>query len=104
MTVYADQEAARARKLARQRQVPDAEGFVTVTRGGRTGPARQEEAKERLEKQNKRQKGLEDFYRFQFRERWKERSRELIQKFEQDREKVRKMRERRGRFKVSAVA
>ncbi|MCJ1476355.1 Ribosomal RNA-processing protein 7 [Lambiella insularis] len=99
MTVYADQEAARARKLARQRQVRDEEGFVTVTRGGRTGPARQQEAQEKLEKQTERQKGLEDFYRFQSREKRKERAGELIRKFEQDREKVRRMRERRGRFK-----
>ncbi|MCJ1388735.1 Ribosomal RNA-processing protein 7 [Xylographa bjoerkii] len=99
MTVYASQETARTRKLARQRQEPDEEGFVTVTRGGRTGPARLEEAKERLEKQKERQKGLEDFYRFQSRDKRKERAGELIRKFEQDREKVRIMRERRGRFK-----
>ena len=101
MTGYANAETARKRKYARQRQEPDAEGFVTVTRGGRIGPARQEEATERLEKQKERQKGLEDFYRFQSREKRKERAGELIRKFEQDREKVRKMRERRGRFKVS---
>ncbi|MCJ1378900.1 Ribosomal RNA-processing protein 7 [Xylographa soralifera] len=101
MTAYANQEKTRTRKLARQRQKPDEDGFVTVTRGGRIGPARQEEAKERLEKQKERQKGLEDFYRFQSREKRKERAGELIRKFEQDREKVRKMRERRGRFKAS---
>ncbi|MCJ1405474.1 Ribosomal RNA-processing protein 7, partial [Xylographa trunciseda] len=99
MTVYANQETARTHKLARQRQEPDEEGFVTVTRGGRTGPARQEEAKELYEKQKERQKGFEDFYRFQSREKRKERAGELIRKFELDREKVRKMRERRGRFK-----
>ncbi|MCJ1287261.1 Ribosomal RNA-processing protein 7 [Xylographa opegraphella] len=103
MTVYANQEKARAHKLARQRQQPDEDGFVTVTRGGRIGPARQEEAKERLEKQKEKQKGLEDFYRFQSREKRKERAGELIRKFEQDREKVRKMRERRGRFRASQV-
>ncbi|MCJ1291683.1 Meiotic recombination protein dmc1 [Xylographa carneopallida] len=99
MTAYANQEKARTHKLARQRQKPDEDGFVTVTRGGRIGPARQEEAKERLEKQKEKQKGLEDFYRFQSREKRKERAGELIRKFEQDREKVKKMRERRGRFK-----
>ena len=101
MTDYANQEKERTRKLARQRQEPDEDGFVTVTRGGRIGPARQEEAKERLEKQKEKQRGLEDFYRFQSREKRKERAGELIRKFEQDREKVRKMRERRGRFKAS---
>ena len=100
MTAYANKEAARARKLTRQRQEPDEDGFVTVTRGGRSGPARQEQAQEVLEKHKERQKGLEDFYRFQSREKKKERAGELIKKFEEDREKVRKMRERRGRFKV----
>jgi ribosomal RNA-processing protein 7 len=49
MTAFADQEASRARALARQRAEPDEDGFVTVTRGGRMGPARQEEAQEKAE-------------------------------------------------------
>ena len=101
MTAYAAQEAARTRLLARQRQEPDEDGFITVTRGGRTGPARQEEAQEKAAKQKEKQKGLDDFYRFQTRERRKERAGELIKKFEEDKEKVRKMRETRGRFRVS---
>lgn len=100
MTAFAAEEASRARLLARQRQEPDEDGFITVTRGGRTGPARQEEAREKAEKQQEKQKGLEDFYRFQTREKRKERAGQLIKKFEEDKEKVRKMREKRGRFKV----
>ncbi|KAL9118134.1 MAG: hypothetical protein Q9187_005326, partial [Circinaria calcarea] len=99
MTAYAAQEASRARALARQRQEPDEDGFITVTRGGRTGPARQEEAQELAEKQREKQKGLEDFYRFQTREKRKERAGELIKRFEEDKEKIRKMKEKRGRFK-----
>ncbi|MCJ1259710.1 Ribosomal RNA-processing protein 7 [Lignoscripta atroalba] len=103
MTAFAAQESARARLLARQRQQPDEEGFITVTRGGRTGPARQREAQEKAEKQKDKQKGLEDFYRFQTREKKKARAGELIKRFEEDKEKVRSMRERRGRFRVRVL-
>lgn len=91
------------RLLTKQSQEPDADGFVTVTRGGRTNPARQEAAQEQADKQKEKQKGLEDFYRFQSREKRKERAGELVRKFEEDKEKVRKMKERRGRFRVSAL-
>ena len=100
MTAFASKEASEARALARQRQEPDADGFITVTRGGRTNPARQEAAKEQAEKQKEKQKGLEDFYRFQSREKRKQRANELVKKFEEDKEKIRKMRERRGGFRV----
>ncbi len=100
MTAFANKEASEARSLARQRQVADADGFITVTRGGRTNPARQEVAQEQAEKQKEKQKGLEDFYRFQSREKRKQRAAELVRKFEEDKEKVRKMKERRGRFRV----
>lgn len=74
-----------------------------VTRGGRTGPARIEEAKEKLEKEKQRDKekkeGMGDFYRFQVRERKKERAGELVKKFEQDRRRVDEMRRgKRGQF------
>lgn len=100
MTAFASKEASQARLLARQRQEADADGFITVTRGGRTNPARQEAAQEHAEKQKDKQKGLEDFYRFQSREKRKQRAAELVRKFEEDKEKVRKMREKRGRFRV----
>ncbi len=100
MTAFASKEASQARSLARQRQEADADGFITVTRGGRTNPARQEVAQEQAEKQKEKQRGLEDFYRFQSREKRKQRAGELVRKFEEDKEKVRRMRERRGRFRV----
>ncbi|KAI9870837.1 MAG: Ribosomal RNA-processing protein 7 [Pleopsidium flavum] len=100
MTAFASLEATRAQALARQRSEPDEDGFITVTKGGRNGPVRQEEAQERAEKQKEKQKGLDDFYRFQTREKRKERAGELMRKFEEDKEKVRRMRERRGRFRV----
>lgn len=103
MTAFAAKEASRAAAQKRQRQEIDADGFMTVTRGGRVNPGKQEAAKEQAEKQREKRKGLEDFYRFQSREKRKERAGELIKQFEEDREKVRKMRERRGRFKVSLL-
>lgn len=101
MTVFSEREASEARAQARRRQQPDADGFITVTKGGRTGPARQEVAQKLAKKQKEKQKGLDDFYRFQMRERQKARAGELIRKFQEDKQKVRKMRERRGAFKVS---
>lgn len=101
MTAFAAQEASQARLQTRQRQEADDDGFVKVTRGGRVGPARQEAAQEQSEKQKQKQKGLEDFYRFQTRERRKARAGDLVRKFEEDKEKVKRMRERRGRFRVS---
>jgi ribosomal RNA-processing protein 7 len=102
MTRYAERERSIAELRARQRQEPDEDGFVMVTRGGRTGAARQEEAQERLRKQQEKDKSrlLTDFYRFQERERRKQRAKDLIKKFEADKEKVRKMRERRGKIRL----
>lgn len=100
MKAFANKEASEARSRARQRQEPDADGFITVTRGGRTNPARQEVAQEQAEKQKDKQKGLDDFYRFQSREKRKQKANELVRKFEEDKEKIRKMREKRGMFRV----
>ena len=100
MTLFAANEATRTRVLAKQRQEADQDGFITVTRGGRTNPARQEVAQEQAEKQKEKQRGFDNFYRFQSREKRKERAGELVRKFEEDKERVRKMKEKR-RFKVS---
>ncbi|KAH0359388.1 hypothetical protein KCU65_g9996, partial [Aureobasidium melanogenum] len=99
MTAFAEQEATRARLLARQRAEPDEDGFITVTRGGRMGPARQEEAQEKAEKQKEKQKGKEDFYRFQMREKRKEKANELLKGFEEDRKKVKAMKMKRNKFR-----
>jgi len=97
-------ETARARALSGARALPDAEGFITVTRGGRAGPARLEDANEAMEKQKEkeraRREGVEDFYRFQVREKNKKRAGELVRAFEEDRRRVEEMRKaRRGTFK-----
>ncbi len=101
MTAFASLEASRAEALARQRQEPDEDGFITVTKGRRNAPVRQEYAQEIAEKHKEKHKSLDDFYRFQTREKRKEKAGELMRQFEQDREKVRQMKERRGRFRVS---
>ncbi|KAI9849995.1 MAG: Ribosomal RNA-processing protein 7 [Thelocarpon superellum] len=98
MTRYASVEAQRAQHAARLRQDPDEDGFVTVTRGGRTGPARQEEAQAAAEKQKKRD-GLKNFYRFQTREERKKAHGELLRKFDEDRRRVGEMKRKRGAFK-----
>ena len=100
MTRFAAVEAVRSKRLARLRQVPDEDGFVTVTRGGRVGPARVEEAKRKAEEQKEKNKGKEDFYRFQVRERKKEQAGHLLKAFEEDKRKMEEMRGRRGDVKA----
>lgn len=95
-------EAARARALKQARSVPDDDGFITVTRGGRAGPARLEEAQAAAEKLKERQKPPEDFYRFQTREKKKENAERLKREFQEDRKRVERMRARRGKIRVSA--
>lgn len=104
MTSFAEREASEVRAQARRRQEPDADGFITVTKGGRTGPARQDAAQELAKKQKEKQKGLDGFYRFQVREKQKAKAGELARKFEEDKQKIRKMRERRGTFRVSLLS
>lgn len=95
-------EAARTRALKQARSVPDDDGFITVTRGGRAGPARLEEAQAAAEKLKERQKPPEDFYRFQTREKKKENAERLKREFQEDRKRVERMRARRGKIRVSA--
>ena len=99
MTSFANKESERSRLLARQRQEPDEDGFVTVVRGGRAGPARQAEAEEKLARQNEKQKGKEDFYRFQMRDKRKERANVLLKGFEEDRRRVMEMKKSRNKFR-----
>lgn len=86
MFAFAEQEAEDLRARARRRE-PDEDGFITVIRGGRVAPARQEEAAAVAEKK-KGKAEHKDFYRFQMREVKKERHQQLLAKFEQDKRKV----------------
>ncbi|CAK7202578.1 hypothetical protein SEUCBS139899_005302 [Sporothrix eucalyptigena] len=107
-----NQQEAEAAELARRlRNVPDEDGFVTVTRGttggaSRGGAARQQEAAlaraKQLAKQERQRQDMTNFYRFQLRERKKEEQLELQRKFQEDRKRVAAMREKRGKFKPEA--
>lgn len=101
MAAFSEQEAERERQLKRQRSEPDEDGFITVTRGGRNAPAREEATKAKEEELKKREKNRvkDDFYRFQTREKKKEAAKELVRGFEEDRRKVEEMRKRRGRIR-----
>lgn len=118
MAAFAAREAESARLLARQRMEPDADGFITVVRGGRNGPARSrpegnegaDDRDEQVEggvaavgtaKRKKKGRGNaeEGFYRFQVRERKKREHGELARRFEEDARRVEEMRRRRGRVK-----
>lgn len=99
MLAFEEEEARKRRALAKLRSEPDEDGFVTVTRGGRAGPARVEEATAALEKQKARHAGKEDFYRFQHREKKKEEANELLRGFQEDRRKVEEMKLKRNKFK-----
>lgn len=101
MANYSAQEEARAKLRAKLRSEPDEDGFITVTRGGRQGPGRAEEAKAKEEEFKKREKSRikEDFYRFQTREKRKEEQMGLVHQFEEDRRRVEEMRKRRGKMR-----
>lgn len=102
MTLYTRVEEARTREASKKRQEPDEDGFITVTSGPKNNSVvREEEAKELVEKQKEKRKGLEDFYRFQMREKRKEKQGELVRKFEEDKRKVEEMKRRRGKVRVS---
>ncbi|CCJ30447.1 unnamed protein product [Pneumocystis jirovecii] len=82
----------------RQRTEPDEEGFITVTRGGRIGAGRIDDAMKIKEK--KKNKGvLLNFYKFQALERKKKELLELKKKFEEDQKKIQELREKK-RFKM----
>jgi ribosomal RNA-processing protein 7 len=95
---YTTLEAIRAAQLKQLRSEPDEDGFVTVTRGGRQGPARLEAAQATQERHKERDKkrvgGL--FYRFQGREERKKREIDMRRRFEDDVKKIEDVRKRKG--------
>ncbi|KAH8692407.1 ribosomal RNA-processing protein 7-domain-containing protein [Talaromyces proteolyticus] len=104
MATFTEVEATRAAEEARRLQEPDEDGFVTVTRGPRlTDIAREEEVRELVEKQKRREEGLGDFYRFQMREKRKERQNELLRRFDEDKRKIAELKRRKGRIMPEGV-
>lgn len=79
-------ESARMVSLKRLRSEPDEEGFITVTRKEREDIV--------VEKKN-RAVNLEDFYKFQKREKRKQKMDEMRRKFEEDKIKVERAKEGR---------
>ncbi|KAI1370774.1 ribosomal RNA-processing protein 7-domain-containing protein [Hypoxylon crocopeplum] len=102
-TVFNRKEKAAEQLAKRLRNEPDEDGFVTVTRGGRAAPARRDEAEEAkqkmLERQQKKKDEMTNFYRFQMRERRKAEQAEMLKRFEEDKKRVRAMKEKRGKFR-----
>ena len=104
MTVFTHVAEARKREQSRAVQEPDEDGFVTVTHGPKLNSvAREEEYKEMVEKQKKKQEGLEDFYRFQSREKRKEKQHDLLKRFDEDRKKLNELKRSKGKIRVSFI-
>jgi ribosomal RNA-processing protein 7 len=105
MTVFAQVSEARKREEAKKYAEPDEDGFVTVTNGPKLNSvAREEEMKELIAREKKKAEGLEDFYRFQSREKRKERQQELLKKFDEDKRKLADIKMRKGKIRVSFFA
>jgi len=98
LTQYTALEAMRSAQLKQLRSEPDEDGFVTVTRGGRQGPARLEAAQatqERHQDRDKKRVGGH-FYRFQGREERKKRETDMRKRFEDDVKKIEHVRKQKG--------
>ncbi|KAE8399377.1 ribosomal RNA-processing protein 7-domain-containing protein [Aspergillus pseudonomiae] len=100
MTVFEAVAEARRKEQALRAQEPDEDGFITVTSGPKlTSVAHEDEARDLIEKQKKKSQGLEDFYRFQSREKRKERQNELLKKFDEDKKKLEEIKKRKGKIR-----
>lgn len=101
MTAFAQVSEARKRE-SRKVEEPDDDGFVTVTHGPKLNSvARGDELKELVERQKKKAEGLEDFYRFQSRDKRKARQHQLLRRFDADKKKLQDIKSRRGKIRVS---
>ncbi|KAJ5464608.1 DNA repair protein [Penicillium daleae] len=100
MTVFEQVSEARKKEEAKKAGEPDEDGFVTVTHGPKLNSvAREEEMRELVERRKKKEEGLEDFYRFQSREKRKERQQMLLRRFDEDKRKLQDIRMRRGKIR-----
>jgi ribosomal RNA-processing protein 7 len=102
MTTYSAVSEARRREDHKRFAVPDEDGFVTVQHGPKLNSvAREDELRELVEREKKKNEGLEDFYRFQSREKRKERQNRLLRRFDEDKKKLADIKARRGKIRVS---
>lgn len=101
MTTFTQVAEARKREDRKRLAVPDDDGFVTVSHGPKLNSvAREDEMRELVEKQKKKAEGLEDFYRFQSREKRKERQNQLIRNFDEDKKRLAEIKARKGKIRV----
>ncbi|KAJ5807551.1 Ribosomal RNA-processing protein 7 [Penicillium robsamsonii] len=100
MTTFTQVAETRKREDHKRLAVPDEDGFVTVSHGPKLNSvAREDEMKELVEKQKKKGVGLEDFYRFQSREKRKERQNQLLRRFDEDKKKLAEIKARKGKIR-----
>ncbi|KHJ32516.1 putative ribosomal small subunit assembly protein [Erysiphe necator] len=103
MTEYYTRQKSQREHEKKSRSEPDADGFITVTRGGRTGPARKEIVEERSalleERERKKREEMQKagFYRFQGREKRKAEAEAMISKFKEDKKKIQDLRDKRSK-------
>ena len=94
MELFNKEEILKKRKQKLMRSVPDEDGFVTITRGGRSGAGRAADALKLAEKAKTR--GIvSDLYRFQRRDEHKAKMNEIKMKFEDDKRKINELKARR---------
>lgn len=102
MTMFEAVAEARKKEESRRAQEPDEDGFVTVSHGPKLNSvAREEEVRALVEKERKKREGLEDFYRFQSREKRKEKQVDLVKRFEGDKRRLEEVKRRKGKMRVS---
>ncbi|KAJ5121146.1 uncharacterized protein N7515_009107 [Penicillium bovifimosum] len=100
MTTFTAVSEARKREDHKRLAVPDEDGFVTVSHGPKlNSAAREDEMREIVERQKKKAAGLEDFYRFQSREKRKERQNQLLRNFDEDKKKLAEIKARKGKIR-----
>lgn len=104
MTIFTQVAEVRKKEQSRAVQEPDEDGFITVSHGPKLNSvAREEEYKEMVEKQKKKAEGFEDFYRFQSREKRKEKQNDLLKRFDEDKKKLDDLKKRKGKIRVSFI-
>ena len=96
MSTYSELESVRARESAKRRAEPDDDGFITVTRGSK-GVVKSDEAEAIKAKAKEKQEkaGLQNFYRWQTRDKRREEQGALLRQFDEEKIRVREMREKR---------
>lgn len=94
-----DKKTVLAEQKEKQLEEADDEGWITVTKGGKTKSfARSEKVENKIlakEERKKSQTQLKNFYTFQIRETRMKKLVELRQKYEEDKMKITKMKEKR---------